>query len=104
MVYTSSVTKEICELSINNIALLNRATNMVLRGYDLSQSLQISAMIEALQFKLINGIVHFIYRKVNGELREAHGTLLPKVVNNNIKNRSLFSIDSIYYNISKPFK
>lgn len=77
---------------------------MVLRGYDLSQSLQISAMIEALQFKLINGIVHFIYRKVNGELREAHGTLLPKVVNNNIKNRSLFSIDSIYYNISKPFK
>lgn len=73
--------------TINNIALLNRATNMVLNGYDLTQSLQTSAMIEALQFKLVNGTAHFIYRKANGELREAFGTLLERVADRNINGR-----------------
>lgn len=73
--------------TINNIALLNRATNMVLNGYDLTQSLQTSAMIEALQFKLVNGTAHFIYRKANGELREAFGTLLERVADRNIDGR-----------------
>lgn len=70
--------------TINNLALLNRATNMVLAGYDLNQSLQTSALIEALQFKLMNGTAHFIYRKTNGNLREAFGTLLPRTIERNI--------------------
>lgn len=70
--------------TINNLALLSRATNMVLNGYDLTQSLQTSTLIETLQFKLVNGAAHFIYRKTNGELREAWGTLLNKVVTKNI--------------------
>ncbi|MBF0651351.1 DUF2693 domain-containing protein [Dysgonomonas sp. GY75] len=73
--------------TINNLALLNRATNMVVKGYDLTQSLQISVLIEALQFKLVNGAAHFIYRKTNGELREAFGTLLERVADRNINGR-----------------
>lgn len=69
---------------INNLALLNRATNMVIKGYNLTHSLQTSALIETLQFKLINGTAHFIYRKTNGELREAFGTLLERVADRNI--------------------
>lgn len=75
------------KITINNLALLNRATNMVLKGYDLTQSLQTSVLIEALQFKLVNGTAHFIYRKTNGELREAFGTLLEKVAERNINGR-----------------
>jgi len=71
------------KITINNLALLNRATNMVLSGYDLTQSLQTSVLIEALQFKLMNGTAHFIYRKKDGTIREAWGTLLEKVVINN---------------------
>lgn len=70
--------------TINNLALLSRATNMVMSGYDLTQSLQASALIETLQFKLVNGTAHFIYRKTNGELREAWGTLLIKTIERNI--------------------
>lgn len=73
--------------TINNLALLNRATNMVLSGYNLAQSLQTSALIEVLQLKLMNGTAHFIYRKTNGELREAFGTLLTKTVQRNINGR-----------------
>ena len=73
--------------TINNLALLNRATNMVIKGYDLNQSLQISALIEALQFQLMNETAHFLYRKKNGSIRKAWGTLLEKVVNNNTNGR-----------------
>lgn len=73
--------------TINNLALLNRATNMVIKGYDLNQSLQTSILIEALQFKLVNGTAHFIYRKTNGELRQAFGTLLTKTIERNINGR-----------------
>ena len=73
--------------TINNLALLNRATNMVIKGYDLTQLLQTSVLIEALQFKLVNGTAHFIYRKTNGELRQAFGTLLERVVDRNINGR-----------------
>jgi len=86
--------------SINNITLLNRATNMVLKGYGLSESLQTSAMIEALQFRLMNGTAHFLYRKKDGSIREAFGTLLPKVVTNNING---YGISRKYYNCQAYF-
>lgn len=86
--------------AINNLALLSRATNMVINGYDLTQSLQTSAMIETLQFKLINGTAHFIYRKANGELREAWGTLLNKVVTKNIND---YGEPRKYYNLQAYF-
>lgn len=77
----------IMKTTINNLQLLNRATNMVVKGYDLNQSLQTSALIEALQFNLTNGTAHFIYRKTNGQLREAFGTLLERVVDRVINGR-----------------
>lgn len=70
--------------TINQLAVLDRAKAMVLKGYNLEQSLTTSSMIELLQMKLVNGTVHFIYKKKNGELREAFGTLLDKVVERNI--------------------
>jgi len=73
--------------TINNLALLNRATNMVIKGYDLTQSLQTSALIETLQFKLMNGVAHFLYRKKDGTIRETWGTLLEKVADRNINGR-----------------
>lgn len=86
--------------TINNLALLNRATNMVIKGYDLSKSLQTSALIETLQFKLMNGTAHFIYRKTNGQLREAWGTLLERVVINNING---YGDSRRYYNCQAYF-
>ena len=68
---------------INQLAVLDRAKNLVLRGYNLNQSLQKSMSVEALQFHLMNGTAHFLYRKNDGSIREAFGTLLEKVVERN---------------------
>lgn len=73
--------------TVNNLQLLNRATNMVIKGYDLTQSLQTSVLIEALQFKLVNGTAHFLYRKKDGSIRQAFGTLLERVADRNINGR-----------------
>lgn len=73
--------------TINELAILDRVTNMVIKGYDLSQSLQTSALIESLQFKLINGTAHFLYRKKDGTIKEAFGTLLERVADRNINGR-----------------
>jgi len=73
--------------TINNLALLNRATNMVLKGYNLNDSLSTSSLIELLQLKMINGVAHFLYRKKDGTIRETWGTLLEKVADRNINGR-----------------
>lgn len=86
--------------TINNLALLNRATNMVVSGYDLNQSLQTSAMIETLQFQLMNGTAHFLYRKKDSSIREAWGTLLERVVNNNTNG---YGVPRKYYNCQAYF-
>ncbi len=70
--------------TINQLSILDRAKVMVLKGYNLNQSLNTSSLVELLQMKLMNGTAHFIYMKKNGELREAFGTLLDKVVINNV--------------------
>ena len=69
--------------TINQLAVLDRAKNMVLHGYNLNQSLQTSMSVETLQFQLMNGTAHFLYRKTDGSIREAFGTLLEKVVERN---------------------
>jgi len=69
--------------TVNQLEVLERAKCMVLKGYNLNQSLTTSMSIEALQFQLMNGTSHFIYRKKDGSLREAFGTLLEKVVERN---------------------
>jgi hypothetical protein len=69
--------------TINQLAVLDRTRSMVLRGYNLNQSLQTSMSIESLQFQLMNGTAHFLYRKKDGTVREAFGTLLEKVVERN---------------------
>lgn len=70
--------------TINQLAVLDRAKTMVLKGYNLSDSLTTSSMIELLQLKMMNGVTHFLYRKKDGTIRDAWGTLLEKVVINNI--------------------
>jgi len=65
---------------INQLMVLDRARTMLLKGYNLNQSLQTSLSIEALQLKLMNGTSHFLYLKKDGTIREAFGTLLEKVV------------------------
>lgn len=90
--------------TVNNLALLNRATNMVIKGYDLTQSLQTSALIEALQFKLMNGTAHFLYRKKDGTIREAWGTLLERVADRNVNGRGYSrKLDSLqaYFDIEE---
>lgn len=86
--------------TINSLQLLNRATNMVIKGYDLNQSLQTSALIEVLQFKLMNGTAHFLYRKKDGTIRETWGTLLEKVVLNNVNG---YGEPRRYYNCQAYF-
>ena len=68
---------------VNQLEVLDRAKTMVMKGYNLNQSLMTSMSIVALQFQLMNGTSHFIYRKKDGSLREAFGTLLEKVVERN---------------------
>jgi len=70
--------------TVNQLEILDRAKVMVMKGYNLQQSLNTSTMIEALQFRLMNGTAHFLYKKTDGTIREAFGTLLEKVVTNNI--------------------
>jgi len=86
--------------TVNSLALLNRATNMVLAGYDLNQSLQTSALIETLQFRLMNGTAHFLYRKKDGSIRKAWGTLVEKVVVNNTNG---YGEPKRYYNCQAYF-
>ena len=69
---------------INQVEILDRAKTMVLKGFNLQQSLNTSSMIELLQLKLSNGTAHFLYKKKDGNIREAWGTLLDKVVERNI--------------------
>jgi len=69
--------------SVNQLEILNRATTMVKKGINLQQSLNISSMVELLQFKLMNGTAHFLYMKKDGSIRRAYGTLLERVVENN---------------------
>ena len=68
----------------NELALLERTTTMVKKGYNLEQSLRTSSMIELLQCKLLNGTAKFMYFKKDGSVRIAHGSLLEKVVERNI--------------------
>jgi len=86
--------------TINQLAVLDRAKTMVLKGYNLNDSLITSSMIELLQLKMMNGVTHFLYRKKDGTIREAWGTLLPKVVNNSTNG---FGIPRKYYNCQAYF-
>ncbi len=69
--------------TINQLEILNRSVTMVKKGMNLQDSLSTSSLIELLQIKLMNGCAKFIFKKKNGELRIANGTLLEKVVMNN---------------------
>lgn len=73
--------------TINQLAILDRAKTMVLKGYNLNDSLTTSSMIELLQLKMMNGVSHFLFRKKDGTIREAWGTLLERVVDRNINVR-----------------
>ncbi|MFV0419876.1 MAG: SH3 beta-barrel fold-containing protein [Dysgonomonas sp.] len=86
--------------TINQLAILDRAKTMVLKGYNLNDSLTTSSMIELLQLKMMNGVSHFLYRKKDGTIREAWGTLLEKVVINNING---YGEPKRYYNCQAYF-
>ena len=86
--------------TINSLELLDRAKTMVVKGFNLEQSLNISATIEMLQCKLMNGCATFIYKRKNGTLRLAHGTLLKAVVINNVNG---YGTPRSYYNCQAYF-
>lgn len=86
--------------TINQLAVLDRAKTMVLKGYNLNDSLSPSSLIELLQLKMMNGVSHFLYRKKDGTIREAWGTLLEKVVVNNING---YGEPRSYYNCQAYF-
>jgi len=86
--------------TINHLAVLDRAKTMVLKGYNLNDSLTTSSMIELLQFRMMNGVAHFLYRKKDGTIRVAWGTLLEKVVANNING---YGEPKRYYNCQAYF-
>lgn len=61
--------------------IMSLAWQMVKKnGYSMSEALKVAWQNFKLKLKMRKGIVRFYYRKVNGELREAFGTLSDKVV------------------------
>lgn len=70
--------------TVNELAVLYRATTMVKKGLGLGNALETSALIEKLQFRLMNGTVEFCFLKKDGSTRHAFGTLLEKPVVRNI--------------------
>lgn len=61
-------------------------------------------MIEALKRQMANGVAHFLFRKKNGELREAWGTtcksLVEKHINGNGDSRELYATTA-YFDVEK---
>ena len=52
----------------------NRATVIASRTQSSEMGIMKSMLIDTLKAKLCNGVAHFIFKKKNGELREAWGT------------------------------
>lgn len=68
---------------VNQLVALDFAKSIVMRGHNLNQLVQNSISIESLKLLLMKGTAHFLYRKKDGTIREAFGTLLGKVVERN---------------------
>lgn len=61
--------------------IMSLAWQMVRKnGYTISEALKVAWQNFKLKAKMKKGVVRFYYRKVNGELREAFGTLSDKRV------------------------
>lgn len=61
--------------------IMSLAWQMVRKnGYTISEALKVAWHNIKLKTKMRKGIVRFYYRKVNGEIREAFGTLSDKLV------------------------
>lgn len=59
--------------------IMSLAWQMVRKnGYTISEALKVAWQNFKLKAKMKKGVVRFYYRKVNGELREAFGTLSDK--------------------------
>ena len=52
----------------------NRATVIASRTQSSEMGVMKAILIDTLKVKLANGVAHFIFKKKNGELREAWGT------------------------------
>ena len=64
-------------MKINLSALMQAAWRFVKEyGFTMSEAMKQAWMQFKLRAKMTRGIVEFIYKKVNGEIRKAHGTLL----------------------------
>ena len=65
--------------------VFQRAYRLTLTGKSFSESLKQSWAIYRLQKQMRTTIVEFRFRKVDGTLRQAYGTLMEKVINPLIK-------------------
>lgn len=66
-------------LVARHIEAISRKTGSALKG------MSIALLIEEAKKQMRNGVCHFIYRKKNGEIREAYGTLDKGVLNATLK-------------------
>ena len=86
------------DLTVSRMAVIARRTNSELMGGAKAM------MIEGLKRQMANGIAHFLFRKKNGELREAWGTtcksLAQRHINGNGDSRELYATTA-YFDVEK---
>lgn len=61
-------------VSMNGM-MVKRTSKIAERTDDVMMGAIKAAMIDTLKSKMANGVAHFIFKKKNGELREAWGTI-----------------------------
>lgn len=86
------------DLTVSRMAVIARRTNSELMAGAKAM------MIEGLKRQMANGIAHFLFRKKNGELREAWGTtcksLAQRHINGNGDSRELYATTA-YFDVEK---
>lgn len=89
------------------VVLKNATTirfNVIKESVDETTAMAKALMIESVKRQMRQGIAHFVYRKKNGEIREAFGTTNPAVVakhtNGNGVTKEMYT-NTAYFDIEK---
>ena len=90
-------------VSLNGMTV-KRTHKIAERTEDVMMGAIKAQMIETLKNKMANGVAHFVFKKKNGELREAWGTTNPslsaKHINGNGVSREVYKTTA-YFDIEK---
>lgn len=88
---------------INNTTA-HRATVIANRTQSTEVGVMKALLIDNLKMKLANGIAHFVFRKKNGELREAWGTTMKNIASAKVNGRGVDReayCTTAYYDVEK---